>query len=64
VIRLNPHDTATMVVPFIERVRVFIQIFRNLMNLPLSAEDRIGATVYYLFYGEENVHQEAASMLK
>jgi len=61
VIRLNPHDiTDSMVVPFIERVRVFIQMFRNLMTQPLSENDRIGATVHYLFYGEGNVHQEAA----
>jgi hypothetical protein len=60
VIRLNPHDTDSMKVPFIERVRVFIQMFRNLMTQPISANDRIGATVYYLFYGEGNVHQDAA----
>ena len=60
VIRLNPHDTRTMKVSFIDRVRVFIQMFRNLMTQPLSADDRIGAHVYYLFYGEGNVHQDAA----
>ena len=60
VIRINPHDTYSMVVPFIERVRVFIQMFRNLMTKRLSENDRIGASVYYLFYGEGNVHQEAA----
>ena len=61
ILRLNPHDTSTMKVPFIDRVRVFIQIVRNLINQPLSTEDRIGATVYYLFYGEGNVHQEASN---
>jgi hypothetical protein len=33
-------------------------MFRNLITQP--ANDRIGASVYYLLYGEGNVHQEAA----
>ena len=60
IVRFNPHDTPTMTVEFIDRVRVFIQILRNLMTCPLSIDDRIGAIVYYLFYGKGNVHQDAA----
>ena len=60
IIRFNPHDTPKMVIPFIERIRVFIQIIRNLMMQPLTAEDRIGARVYYMFYDSSNVHLQAS----
>ena len=59
ILRFNPHNTDTMDVPFIERVRVFIQVIRNLMAQSITEEDRIGANVCYLFYGSGNVHQEA-----
>jgi hypothetical protein len=59
ILRFNPHDTPSMVVPFIQRVRTFIQMIRNLMTQPLTAEYRIGANVCYMFYGSGNVHQEA-----
>ncbi len=34
-------------------------MIRNLMTQSLTADDRIGANVCYMFYGSGNVHQEA-----
>ena len=60
ILRFNPHDTPSMVVPFIQRVRAFIQMIRNLMTQSLTADDRIGVIVCYMFYGSGNVHQQAS----
>ena len=58
--RFNPHDTSEMTVPFIDRVRVFIQTIRNQMTSSLSEEEKISASVSYLFYGSNTVHQQSS----
>ena len=60
-IRFNPHMTTDVTVPLIDRIRVFIQLIRNSLTRRLSEEDRIGANVIYLFYGEDTNHQVASS---
>jgi hypothetical protein len=48
------------ILPLIDRVKVFIQTIRNQLKCPLSEDEKIAASVTYLFYGTGTVHQESA----
>ena len=63
--RFNPHNTPEVTVPFIDRVKAFIQTIRNQLRCPLLSEDeKVSASVSYLFYGSGSVHQESAQHAK
>jgi hypothetical protein len=43
--RFNPHDTPELTVPFIDRLKVFIQTIRNQLKCPLSEDEKVAVTV-------------------
>jgi hypothetical protein len=41
-------------------LKVFIQTIRNQLKCPLSEDEKVAASVTYLFYGTGTIHQESA----
>ena len=51
VVRFNPHNTSTITIPFLDRLKLLVQNLRREFARVLPKEELPIVTVQYLFYG-------------